>query len=106
MNLLFVCNQGKYRSKTAAELLQNEFSTKYAGLFSDNPLVEKDVEWADIVFFMEEEQRAKAVERFPEVLLRKQLVTLDIPDVYSYNDNRLISLLRRKIAEQTNLQLA
>ena len=48
MNKLFVCNLGKYRSRTAA----NIFGGKYAGVFVN--LKKEDLEWADIVYVFEE----------------------------------------------------
>ena len=46
MKVLFICNQGRHRSRTAAEIFKDRFETKYAGLFNEAPLDEKTLEWA------------------------------------------------------------
>jgi predicted protein tyrosine phosphatase len=45
MNVLFVCNQNKNRSKTAEELFKYGFNTKSAGLFNQNPVSKKELNW-------------------------------------------------------------
>ena len=95
MNLLFVCNQGRYRSKTAAELFSDDFSTRYRGLY-DNILQRADLEWADSVVAMEEAQRREIGKRFPKEYLQKQIVCWDIPDRFDYNQEELIALLKEK----------
>ena len=40
MKLLFICNQGMHRSKTASELLKHGFETESAGLY--NNIVSKE----------------------------------------------------------------
>jgi predicted protein tyrosine phosphatase len=52
------------------------------------------VQWADIVFVMEDVQRNKLVQRFSEALRGKQIVSLDIPDRYEYMEPQLIRLLK------------
>lgn len=96
MNVLFVCNQGKHRSRTAAEL-HNTFSSKYAGLYSESPVTATDLAWADVIAVMEYDQEKELASRFPDIYLRKRIVCLDIPDVYSYGQPQLKELLRRKI---------
>ena len=91
MNKLFVCNQGKYRSRTAATL----FGGKCAGVFAG--LKKEDLEWADVVYVFEELQRSEINKRFPTQYLKKQILCLDIPDVYGYMDDRLVDVLRRKL---------
>lgn len=96
MNVLFVCNQGQNRSRTAALLFQKEFDTDYAGLFN-NLLTEKQLEWADIVFVMEDFQRTEISKRFPKSYLKKRIICLDIPDIYYLHQPELIGILKAKI---------
>ncbi len=96
MNVLFVCNQGKHRSKTAALLFKDQFDTDFVGLFSLHPLTEKQLEWADLVVVMEDFQRKEIANRFPKHYLQKQIISFDVPDVYSFNQPALISLLKQK----------
>lgn len=42
MKILFVCNQEKYRSRTAENLFKEKYQTKSAGIHSEeNPLTKK-----------------------------------------------------------------
>ncbi|MBT4805638.1 phosphotyrosine protein phosphatase [Candidatus Woesearchaeota archaeon] len=91
MNKLFVCNLGKYRSRTAA----NIFGGKYAGVFVN--LKKEDLEWADIVYVFEERQRSEIGKQFPTQYLKKRILNLDISDVYGYMDRKLVDVLRRKL---------
>ncbi len=102
MNLLFICNQNQNRSKTAAELFNRKFNTKSAGLYTHKPVTEKQLSWADVVLVMEEEQRSEIAKRFPQQYLQKRILSLDIPDIYNYNDQKLINSLKSKLAKYSN----
>ena len=91
MNKLFVCNQGKYRSRTASAL----FGGKYAGVFVN--LKKEDLEWADVVYVFEERQRSEIGRKFPTQYLKKRILNLEIPDIYGYMDRKLVDVLRRKL---------
>jgi len=97
MNVLFICNQNQNRSKTAEQLFRNRFNTKSAGLFNQKPVTQKELEWADIICVMEDFQRAEIGKRFPEQYLKKKIISLNIPDTYLYNEQRLINALSDKI---------
>ena len=106
MRVLFVCNQNMHRSKTAEEIFAEEFETKSAGLYNDTPIIAKDMEWADLVVVMEEEQRLELSKRFPLLYMQKQIVSLNLPDIYSYNHPLLVDLLKKKMsAILTTLQI-
>ena len=94
MNKLFVCNQGRHRSRTAAEL----FSGRYAGIYSEeSPVTDELISWADMVLVMEDAQRSWIGENFPKQCMAKKIVSLDIPDVYQYRQEELVQLLKKKI---------
>lgn len=97
LNVIFICNQGINRSRTAAEIFKAKYNTKYSGLFSENSITSEDLLWADIIFVMEDFQRKEISERFPVEYLRKKILCLDIPDIYQYMDEKLIKELKRKI---------
>ena len=99
MNVLFVCNQNKNRSKLAEELFKDRFETKSAGLFNETPVSQSQIQWADTVVVMEENQRTEISKRFPEEYLQKRIVCLNIPDTYSYNEPELVETLREKVKE-------
>ena len=91
MNKLFVCNQGKYRSRTAATL----FGGRFAGVFVN--LKKEDLDWADIVYVFEEDQRSEIASRFPREYLNKKILNLEIEDVYGFMDEKLVKKLRGKL---------
>lgn len=99
MNLLFICNQNKNRSKTAEEIFKDKFNTKSAGLYNDKPVTEKQLLWADIIIVMEEEHRTEIAKRFPKLYLLKRIVSIDIPDIYYYNQPELVEIIKLKMDE-------
>jgi predicted protein tyrosine phosphatase len=99
MKVLFVCNQNLNRSKTAEELFKNQFETKSGGLYNEKPITKKQVAWADTLVVMEEEQRIELVKRFPELCLKKRVLSFDISDAYHYNQLELIDVLKHKASE-------
>ena len=94
MNILFICNQGHHRSKTAAELFSGRFNTDAAGLYSDTPVTESQLARADAIVVMEERHRREIAERFPALYLQKRILVLGIPDVYCYGQPGLVQLLK------------
>lgn len=97
MNVLFICNQNKNRSKTAEEIFKDRFNTKSAGLYNVKPVTEKQISWAETVIVMEEAQRSEIAKRFPKQYMLKRILSLDVPDVYHYNQPELIEILKLKI---------
>ena len=99
MKVLFVCNQNKDRSKTAEELFRNRFETRSAGLYNETPLTKEQLIWADIVIVMEDEQRTEISKRFPKEYLQKRIISLDVKDIYGYNQPDLVDILKEKILQ-------
>ena len=99
MKILFICNQNQNRSKTAEEIFKGKFETKSAGLYNANPVNEKQILWADLIIVMEDEQRAEIAKRFPNIYMKKQIISLGIPDVYYYNQPELVAILKSKVEE-------
>ena len=97
MRLLFICNQNENRSKTAEEIFKNKFETKSAGLYNKKPVNEEQLSWADKVVVMEDEQRSEIAKRFPKQYIKKQIISLNIPDIYNYNNPKLIKVLSSNI---------
>jgi len=98
MKVLFICNQNQHRSKTAEELFKDKFKTKSAGLFNENPVKASELEWADKIIVMEDIQRSEIAKRFPKQYMQKQILCLDIPDVYHYNQPELIKILKSEVS--------
>lgn len=99
MRILFICNQNLNRSKTAEDIFKDRFETKSAGLYNDNPVSEEQLSWADIVIVMEDIQRKELSERFPKLYLKKQILSLNIPDTFFYGQPELITVLKSKVSE-------
>ena len=99
MNLLFICNQGKNRSRTAAELFRGSFGTDSAGLYCPSPVTSRQLAWADVIIVMEDRHRTEIARRFPQIYLHKQILVLDIPDVYRHGQAELVQLLSARMTE-------
>jgi predicted protein tyrosine phosphatase len=99
MKVLFICNQGRHRSKTAEALFKSKFETKSAGLYCANPVNEQQLSWADVVAVMEDDQRTELSQRFPKQFMMKRIVSLNIPDCYKFNDPDLVELLKSKVGK-------
>ena len=99
MKVLFICNQNQHRSKTAEALFKNMFETKSAGLYNDTPVQEQEISWADLIVVMEDVQRTELAKRFPKQYMQKRIISLNIPDMYQYNQPELVSLLKSKVTE-------
>ncbi len=97
MKLLFICNQNQNRSRTAEEIFKGEYETKSAGLYNEKPVTKEQLEWADTIVVMEESQRKEISRRFPEAYMKKRIISLEIPDMYIYNDENLIHILKQKM---------
>lgn len=100
-NLLFICSQNKLRSPTA-EAVFAEFpgvEVDSAGLNNDAivPLAPEQVRWADVIFVMEKEHRAKLNRKFKRHLNGQRVIVLGIPDDYAYMDPALVELLEKKV---------
>ena len=101
MKLLFVCSQNRLRSPTAEAVF-----SEYQGLEVDSagldreaeiPLCSEAIEWADIIFVMENSHRRKLSKTFQPWLKNKRVICLDIPDDYDYMEPALVKLLKKKV---------
>ncbi len=99
MKVLFVCNQNQNRSKTAEEIFKGRFQTKSAGLYNEKPVTQKQLSWADIIVVMEDCQRAEIAKRFPKHYMKKRILSLDIPDIYRYNQPELVDMLKNHFSK-------
>ena len=96
MNILFICNQNENRSKTAERLFKDRFNTKSAGLYNQKPVTKNQIEWADKIVVMEDHQRTEIGKRFPKQYLQKQIFSLNISDIYHFNQPELKDILKEK----------
>jgi len=95
-NILVVCGRNKKRSRTAEYIFKNDdrFNIRSAGLSpkSDRKISENDLHWADLVFVMETEQRAKIREVYRHLEL-PEIEILHISDDYEFMDEELVEML-------------
>jgi predicted protein tyrosine phosphatase len=95
MRVLFICNVNQNRSKTAEEIFKERFETRSAGLYN-NLVTEQDLEWAEVVVVMSDEQRREIGKRFPKQYLKRRIVNFNIGDIYRYQQPELIRLLKER----------
>lgn len=99
--VLFICSQNRLRSPTAEQLFKDDpnLIARSAGLGPDavNPVTEANVEQADMIFVMEELHRSVLTKRFKDAVTGKQVICLDIPDMFPYMDPELIKLLKDRV---------
>ena len=103
MNLLFICTENKLRSATAQDVFM-----EYEGINAIGAGTNKDavtpvsgdlIEWADIIFVMENGHRKKITKKFNSLLKDKKIVCLDVPDIYDRGDPELVGLLKAKVSK-------
>lgn len=99
--MLFLCHYNRHRSATAERLFckRHDLEVRSAGT-SPEALVrvnERMLAWADIVFVMEDEQRHAIETMFPHHAAVDRTVCLDIEDVYTFLDPRLVKLLTERV---------
>jgi len=99
LKVLFVCNQGKDRSPTAAIIWKEELGdqTDFMGVYNEDHDHGEKLDWADLIIVMEQHQRKWIGENFPDIYLKKKILCLDIPDVYGYMKPDLVEVLKKKI---------
>jgi predicted protein tyrosine phosphatase len=105
-NILVVCGRNKKRSRTAEHIFKNDtrFSIRSAGLSpkSDRKISENDLNWADLVFVMETEQRAKIWGLYRHMEL-PTIEVLNIPDDYEFMNEELVEMLSDRMNDTLNL---
>ena len=102
---LFICHYNRKRSATAERVFAKDptLDVLSAGT-SEDALVrvnERMLEWADLVFVMDDEQCRALAQMFPGHPAIARLICLHISDDYHFLDPELVSLLQ----ERTNPHL-
>lgn len=97
-NVLFICSKNQWRSRTAETLFKNDatFNVKSAGTSKTARIRvnESLIQWADVVFVMEDMHKKRLVESFGDLLASVEIIVLGIPDVHKYMDKELIQELK------------
>ncbi len=109
MNVLFVCSANKLRSKTADDY----FSAKYTDINflsagtnhkicnkeGTTPLEEEMMEWADVVYVMENKHKNE-IKKHVGSKYNSKIVVLFIPDDYDYYQRELIKIFEDKLKDK------
>ncbi len=66
---------------------------------ADNPLTPELLEWAELIFVMERDHKAKLSKEFSAHLNGKRVVCLNIADNYKFMDPALVKLLKTKVSK-------
>ncbi|WMX13940.1 MULTISPECIES: low molecular weight protein tyrosine phosphatase family protein [unclassified Aureispira] len=101
IKVLFVCSKNKWRSRTAETIFKNRNGLHVRSAGTERSaqvrLTQKMIEWAEVIFVMENKHKSKIQQRFRAALQNQDIVVLDIPDLYPYMDEELIQLLEDSI---------
>ncbi len=99
--ILFICGKARMRSPTAAQIVGeiDGVETDFAGLSqdADERLSPEQLDWADLVVVMEKRQLARLKRPFKAALKGKRVVSLDIPDRYSFMQAELVARIRQQL---------
>lgn len=99
--VLFICGKGRARSPTAAQIFSghNGCSTDFGGISrdADDALSADQIEWADMIFVMEQRHRTRLGDAFGRLLDGKRIINLGVRDRYSFMEPALIAELDSKV---------
>jgi len=104
--VLFVCTGNIDRSPTAEAFLRRKegFEAQSAGTWINAPmrLTASLIDWADIIFAMEEQHRETILALRLEA--KDKIIVLGIPNEYQKDDLELIKILKRKLTEHLKIE--
>ena len=105
MKILFVCTQGKHRSRTAAEVWKKLHPEDEVQSIGTEHFDEKHgtqimelLDWADRIYAMEERHKKEIIsisKGYERIYVK--IKVLDIPDLYDYNNPELVRILKTKL---------
>ncbi|MBC3917707.1 phosphotyrosine protein phosphatase [Undibacterium sp. CY18W] len=107
MHILFVCSRNQWRSPTAEQVWRRHPMVQArSGGTSPNArhrVSMSDIQWADVIFVMEEKHKSRLLAEHRQVLNDKVIHVLDIPDEYKYMDPELVTQLQEAVADILDL---
>lgn len=109
--VLTVCSAGLLRSPTAANVLYEEygFNTRACGASNEYALIPIDavlIEWAEEIVFVERPVYDDVWSNFKDILKRKRLLVLCIPDKFEYGDPELKALIKKQYDDSSIMEKA
>ena len=100
IRVLFICHYNRKRSATAERVFGKDpgLDVRSAGTSAEAMVQvnERMLDWADIVFVMDDEQDAALLRAFPAHPAASKAIVLHIKDDYHFLDPELVSLLRER----------
>ncbi len=106
-NILFICSRNQWRSPTGEQVWRNhpELSVRSAGTSpkAKKTVSVKDIQWADVIFVMEEKHKSRLKAQFTRLLDYKDIQLLDIPDEYQYMDEELVEIMKQSVGSYLGL---
>ena len=103
--VLCVCSAGLLRSPTLAWILSNEpfnYNTRAVGTSSEYALIvldEVQLQWADAVVFVDDDNYRVACYDFKELLDNMECHVLNIPDMYKFRHPKLVEAATVQLKE-------
>lgn len=101
--VLTVCSAGLLRSATLQNLLIKEYGYNVRNCGTEDyaliPISEALVSWADEIVFVNEENFKRVELDLKELNMIDKCIVLDIPDIYGFNDPKLIDMCRKQYDE-------
>lgn len=95
-NILFICSRNQWRSPTGEKVWKNYngINSRSAGTSprARRTVTAKDIQWADIIFAMEQKHKNRIKADFSRLLSYKDIYVLDIPDDYGFMDPELVRI--------------
>jgi predicted protein tyrosine phosphatase len=106
INILFICSANKDLSKTAEDYFSENYSgyrfdsagtnKKTCNQLGTNYIEEDQLDWADKIYAMES-KHLKAIRALYGNQYSKKIRVLNIRDIYNYDSEDLIEILRNKV---------
>lgn len=107
-NILFICSRNQWRSPTGEQVWRNHsaLNVRSAGTSprAKRTVNAKDIQWADVIFAMEEKHKSRLKAEFSRLLQYKDIKVLDIPDEYHYMDEELVLLITQSVGGYLKLE--
>ena len=98
--VLFVCRHNRMRSATAERIFckRADLDVRSAGTSADalTRINERMLDWADLIFIMDDGQRRSLRRQFGEHPALDRLICLDIPDEFGFLQPELVDLLQTR----------
>ncbi len=101
IHVLFVCSRNQWRSPTAEQVWRQHpaLAVRSGGTSPSarHPVSLADVQWAHVIFVMEEKHKSRLVVAFRPHLANKIIHVLDIEDEYRYMQPELVEQLEQAV---------